>query len=129
MDTIANMLTSIRNAQMALKDEVLIPHSDLKFKIAQILEKKEFVEKVQKFGRKRKKTIRITLKYDEDMNPGVREIRKISKSGQRIYTTSHDLKPVRQGYGIGIVSTSKGVMTAEEAKKKGVGGEYICQVW
>ena len=128
MDPIANMLTSIRNAQAVSKETVEIPFSKLKFGIAEILEKEGFIDKVEKRGRKIKKVIEIKLKY-EDKKPVISGLKRISKPGQRIYLSAQEIRRVRSGYGISIISTSKGLMTNKEARKKNMGGEIICEIW
>ncbi|XOB40425.1 MAG: 30S ribosomal protein S8 [Candidatus Nealsonbacteria bacterium] len=128
MDPIADMLTSIRNAQAVSKETVEVPFSKLKFGLVKILEKEGFIEKIEKKGRGVKKIIEIKLKY-EDKKSAISYLKRISKPGQRIYFKSQGLKPVRSGYGITIISTSKGLMTGREAKKKKIGGEVLCQVW
>ena len=128
MDPIADMLTSIRNAQAVLKETVKIPFSKLKLELAKVLEKNDFVKKVEKKGRGIKRVIEIKLKY-EDKAPVISGLKKISKPGQRIYARAKEIKPVRSGYGISIISTSKGLMTDKEVRKQNIGGEVICQVW
>lgn len=122
------MLTSIRNAQAAKKDMISVPFSGLKYKISSILAKNGFIGKVEKKGRKNRKFIEISLKY-ENGSPKVSGLRKISKPGQRIYKKSKDIKPVRGGYGMAVVSTAKGLMTNREARKNKLGGEIICEIW
>ncbi len=124
-DPIADMLNRIRNAQAVSKETVVIPFSNLKYEIAKILEKQGFVEKLEKKGRKPRKVFEITLKYPAVISG----LRRTSKPGQRIYTSAKEIKPVRGGYGILIVSTSKGLMTNKEAKRKKLGGEIICEIW
>jgi len=124
-DPIADMLNRIRNAQAVAKETVVIPYSNLKYEIAKILEKQELVGKIEKKGRKPRKTIEISLKYPAVISG----LRRISKPGQRIYTSAKEIKPVRGGYGISIVSTPKGIMTNKEAKRKKLGGEIICEIW
>lgn len=128
VDPIADMLNRIRNAQAAGKLDVSIPLSNINFEIGQILEKNKFVEKVEKKGRKNKKFFDIVLKYD-DKTPVLSGLKRISKPGQRIYLSFHKIKSVRGGYGIAIVSTSKGLMTNKEARKQKLGGEVICEIW
>ena len=127
-DPITDMLNRIRNAQAVCRQTVDIPFSNFKYEIAQILEKKDFVEKIEKKGKKPKKTIEITLKYKEK-NPVISGLKRISKPGQRIYVSADKIKPVKGGYGFAIISTPKGLMTDREAKKQKVGGEIICQIW
>jgi small subunit ribosomal protein S8 len=127
------MFNRIRNAQAVLKETVDIPFSKLKYEIAQILEKDGFIEKVEKPKGKnshhsKKKDFKISLKY-QDKKPAISGIKRISKLGQRIYIKAKDLKPVRDSYGIAIVSTSKGLMTGKEAKKQKLGGEVIAEIW
>ena len=135
MDPIANMLTSIRNALAVQHETVTVPFSNLKYQIALILEKNNFIKKVEKKGRKTK-TIEITLKYlpakdstEKSMVPAISGIRKISKPGQRIYLNSIQIKKVKGGYGMAIISTSKGIINDQQARKQKIGGEVICEVW
>ena len=127
-DPIADMLNRIRNAQAVLKETVDIPISNLKYEVAKILEKGGFVSGVEKKGKKAKKVIEITLKYNEKI-PVISGLKRISKPGQRIYKRAKELKSVKGGYGIAIISTSKGLMTDKEARKQKLGGEVICEIW
>jgi len=127
-DPIADMLTRIRNASTVRKQEVLVSFSKLKFAIAKILEKEKYVEKVEALGDGLDKEIKITLKY-KDKKSVIALIQRVSRVGQRIYVTKDELPRVLNGYGIAIVSTSKGIMTNKEAKKLGVGGEVICEIY
>lgn len=133
IDPISDMLTRIRNAQSAGKEEALMPFSNLKMAIAKILEEKGYIEKFRKEAEGKLSNIRIALKYEKlpanRKSPVISEIRRVSTEGKRIYIGKKEIKKVRQGYGISIVSTSKGVMTGEEARRAGVGGEVICEVW
>jgi len=128
MDPIADMLTIIRNAQAVLKETVVVPYSGIKFEIAKVLKKENFIEEIEKKGKKIRKTIEIKLKY-KDKEPAISGLKRVSKPGQRIYTAAGDIKGVRGGYGITIISTSKGLMTGKEARKQNLGGEILCKVW
>jgi small subunit ribosomal protein S8 len=128
MDSISDMLNRIRNAQAVSKETVEIPFSNLKYEIAKILEKEKFVGKVEKKGRKTKKIIEIILKY-EDKTPAISYLGRISRPGQRIYFPAKKVKKVKGGYGIAIISTSKGLMTDKEARKQKLGGEVIAEIW
>lgn len=132
-DTIAEMLTQIRNAQKAGHKEARFNASKLKLAIAKILEKEGFVESVVQEKNGEPSKIKVELKYFKISNtkkiPAINQINRVSKQGQRIYVRSEDIKNVKNKFGISIVSTSKGVMTGEEAKKSGLGGEYICEVY
>ena len=124
MDPIANMLVAVKNAYLAKKKEVIVPHSKFKFSVAKVLEKERFVSKVDHSGSK----IKIVLLY-ENQAPKIKKIKKISKPGLRIYLKSKNIKKIKGGKGIAIISTPQGVMTDNEAKIKKLGGEVICQVW
>ena len=127
-DPITDMLNQIRNAQAVGKTEVLIPLSKIKNEIANLLSKEGFVGEVKKAMKGKMKALKITLKY-EDGEPAIEGLKRVSKPGQRIYESVYAIKRVRGGYGMSIVSTSKGLMTNREAKKQKLGGEIICQIW
>jgi small subunit ribosomal protein S8 len=128
MDPIADMLTTIRNAQAVLKETVVVPYSEIKFEIAKVLKKENFIEEIEKKGKKVRKTIKIKLKY-KDKEPAISWLKRVSKPGQRIYTAAGNIKGVKGGHGIAIISTSKGLMTDKEAKKQNLGGEILCKIW
>ena len=127
-DPIADMLIRIKNAQMVSKEETIVPFSNIKYEIAKILEKKGFIKTAQKLGHKTEKIIKITLLYENDM-PRITNVKRISKPGQRIYKTVNEIRPVRRGYGVGIISTSKGIMSTGQARRKNLGGEMIAEIW
>jgi len=127
-DPITDMLNQIRNAQAVEKTEVLIPLSKIKNEIATILFREGFLGEVKKAVKGKTKALKIILKYDNGV-PAIAGLKRVSKPGQRIYDSVHDIKKVHGGYGISIISTSKGLMTNKEAKKQKLGGEIICQVW
>lgn len=124
MDPIADMLTRIRNALRVKKSEVIIPFSKIKFSIAKILEEKNFVEKVEISNGQ----ISVKLKYKEN-KPAITSLKRISKPGCRVYVTKDKLPKVLGNLGIAIISTSQGVMTDKEARKRGLGGEVLCEVY
>ncbi len=135
-DPITDMLNRIRNAQAVFQPAVDVPMSNLKYEIARLLEKNGFVEAIEKKSRRTKKMLKIVLKYHKDagsfpsrVTPAIKGMRRISKPGQRIYVPANKLRRVRGGYGIIIISTSKGLMTNKEAKKQKLGGEVLCEVW
>jgi len=128
IDPIADMLTRIRNAQAVNHQTVVIPFSKLKFKLAQILAKEKLIEKATNQGRKINKVIEIELRYQKGQ-PVIDAIKRISKPGRRIYIKKDQIRLIRQGFGLSIISTSKGLMTNKEAKKKGLGGEVLCHIW
>ncbi|EKE16136.1 MAG: 30S ribosomal protein S8 [uncultured bacterium] len=133
LDTISDMLTRIRNAQIAGHKEVAVPFSKLKLAIAKILEEKDFIGSAQEDGKETSQKVVIQLKYEKISNnkkvPAIKGIKRVSKEGQRIYVRKNEIKSIKNGYGISVVSTSKGVMTGEDARKRGLGGEVICEVW
>jgi small subunit ribosomal protein S8 len=127
-DPITDMLNQIRNAKAVEKTEVLIPFSGIKNEIANILQKEGFVGEVKKATKGKIKALKIALKYENGIS-AIAGLKRISKPGQRIYQGTSEIKRVHGGYGISIVSTSKGLMTNKDAKKQKLGGEIICQVW
>ncbi|MEN8252216.1 MAG: 30S ribosomal protein S8 [Patescibacteria group bacterium] len=136
IDSISDMLTRLRNAYTAGHSEVVMPASNLKFAIAEVLAKESFVEGVERFNSEDNevhKNIRITLKYDQISStfrkPAIENIRQISKQGQRVYIKKNDIHKVKNGFGISVISTSQGIMTGKDARKKGLGGEIICELW
>ena len=129
-DTIADMLTRIRNASSAKHDSVDIPASNMKKAIAQILVDEGYVKNYQVIDDGKQGTIRITLKYQgASKTPVLMGLRRVSKPGLRIYSSSEDMPKVMKGIGTAIVSTSKGVMTDKKARKENVGGEVLAFVW
>ena len=129
-DTIADMLTRIRNANSAKHDSVDIPASNMKKAIAQILVDEGYVKGYQIIDDGKQGVIRMTLKYQgASKSPVLMGLRRVSKPGLRIYSSSEDMPKVMKGIGTAIVSTSKGVMTDKEARKENVGGEVLAFVW
>jgi small subunit ribosomal protein S8 len=134
LDPIAEMLTRIRNAQSAGHEKVSIRASKIKYTIAQILEREGFVSRVEKESSEDgRDMVSIWFKYTQvsptKKVPAISEITRVSKQGCRIYVKHHDVRKVKNGYGISIISTSKGIMTGRDAYRQGLGGEYICKVW
>lgn len=129
-DTIADMLTRIRNASSAKHDTVDVPASNMKKAIAQILVDEGYVKSFTVIEDGKQGLIRITLKYQgASKSPVILGLRRVSKPGLRIYSSSEDMPKVMKGIGTAIVSTSKGVMTDKKARKENVGGEVLAFVW
>ena len=129
-DTIADMLTRIRNANSAKHDSVDIPASNMKKAIAQILVDEGYVKNFQVIEDGKQGIIRVTLKYQGPSRvPVLQGLRRVSKPGLRIYSSSEDMPKVMKGIGTAIVSTSQGVMTDKAARKANVGGEVLAFVW
>ena len=128
-DPIADMLTRIRNANIVSHPEVEMPSSKLKLELAKVLKEEGYItdyteKEVGKF-----KVLLITLKYDERNKPVISNLKRISKTGLRVYSKAKDLPQVFGGLGIAIISTSKGLMTDRKARKENLGGEVLCYVW
>jgi len=130
MDPIADMISSINNALAVKKKQIaLYPYSNFKYSILELLKKEGLIENLDKKGRLSLRKIIVDLKYGTDGEPVITKIKKVSKQGQRIFSTHNELKPVKSGHGIAVVSTSKGLMTNNEARKAKIGGEVICEIW
>ncbi len=128
-DPIADMLTRIRNAIIARKAKVAVPASKLKRRVAEVLAEEGFVHSVSHSEDERQGTITIELRYDHNNRNAIEGIRRVSRPGQRAYVRHQTLPRVRSGLGIAIVTTSQGVMTDRAARKAGLGGELLCEVW
>ena len=126
-DPIADLLTRIRNAQLAGHESVVIPHSKLKGEVIRVLKEEGFIEAYQ-VSDDDKPLIEVTLKYSKGV-PVIEKIKRVSRPGLRIYKDSDNVPSVNGGLGVAIVSTNKGVMTDRLARKEGVGGEVICTVF
>lgn len=127
-DPIADMLTRIRNAVAVKKSEVVLPFSKIKFNIAKVLQQENYVAEVEKVKEGQFDELKIVLKYDEQ-GPAIHHIQRISRPGQRIYVAGQEMPKILNGYGSAIISTSKGIMTSQMARKQNIGGELICEIW
>ena len=128
-DPIADMLTRIRNAITARKAKVIMPASKLKERLAEVLRDEGFVGAVSREDDGKQGLLTVELRYDHNNRNAIEGIRRVSKPGQRAYARHTQLPRVRSGLGIAILTTSKGVMTEREARKHGLGGELLCEVW
>jgi small subunit ribosomal protein S8 len=128
-DPIADFLTRIRNGIRARKQRVDCPRSNLKVRIAEILRDEGFVDGVVAAEDDKSGTITVTLRYDGRTHNAITGMRRVSRPGQRKYVPAKQVPRVRNGLGIAVISTSQGVMTDREARKRGVGGEILCEVW
>jgi len=129
MDPIADMLTSIRNAQAARKETVSVPYSKIKMEIAKVLAKEKFIKEADHKGKKINKIIDIVLNYDSLNRPAITSLKRVSKPSRRIYSPSSKIKKIRQGFGSQILSTPKGILSGKEARREKIGGEVICEVY
>lgn len=128
-DTIADLLTRIRNASTAKHATVDIPASNMKKSITQILLDEGYIKDYKVIDDGKQGTIRVTLKYDESRNSVITGLRRVSKPGLRIYAGCEDLPKVMKGLGVAIISTSKGVITDKKARELNVGGEVLAFIW
>ena len=128
-DSIADLLTRIRNANTAKHDTVDIPASNMKKSIVQSLVDEGYVKSFQVIDDGKQGIIRVTLKYGENKSPIISGLRRVSKPGLRIYSSCADMPKVMKGLGIAVVSTSKGIMTDRKARQENVGGEVLAFIW
>jgi len=128
-DPIADMLTRIRNAMAALHTETTMPSSKLKEEVARILSEEGYIDGYAVEDARVGKNLTISLRYDDERVPALSGLTRISKPGRRVYKGATEVPNVRGGIGVAIVSTSDGVMTDREARRRNFGGEILCEVW
>lgn len=128
-DPIADMLTRLRNAGMARQTETTMPSTKMLVAIAKVLRDEGYIAGYDVAEAKPYNTLTLRLKYTPDKRPAIRELKRVSKLGLRVYRGRDELPRVKSGLGIAIVTTSQGVMTGYEARRRGVGGEVICTVY
>ena len=131
-DPIADMLTRIRNATMREHEVVSIPHSSIKESIAGVLKEEGFIEDYQVLSEEPRAVLRLKLRYVGDRRNRravITGLERVSKPGRRVYVGKRDIPWVLSGMGVAILTTSKGVMTGQSARRQGVGGEILCEVW
>ena len=128
-DPIADMLTRIRNAIMARHDFVLVPTSRMKLSVARILRDEGFISDYEVLKSKPHREIKLHIKYDDENKPMLSGLERVSKPGLRVYVGREEIPRLYGGLGIAIISTSSGVMSGQQAWRKGIGGELLCYVW
>jgi small subunit ribosomal protein S8 len=128
-DPLADMLTRIRNARMVKFESLEMPYSKLRSGVAEILKKEGYISDYLVIKDNNQGVMKISLKYDQNRNPVISGLKRVSKPGCRVYVKSDDIPKVMSGLGIAIISTSSGILTDREARKNGVGGELLCTVW
>src|SRR3989344_1295601 len=128
-DPVADFITRLKNAGAINKQSVSLPCSMFKMAIAEKLKMEGYVTAVDKKGKKVKKTLDVVLKYDASGKHAIAGVKRVSKPGRRMYKSVHDIKPVKYGHGALILSAPKGIMTDKEARKEGVGGEALFEIW
>ncbi len=129
MDPIADLLTRIRNAQQAGIEKIEMNASRILIAIATILKEEGYVVGAKPYNYKGRRYIRLILKYDDEGRGVIREIKRVSRPGRRVYSSAANLPRVKNGYGIAVVSTSRGVMTDKKAREANIGGEILCTVF
>lgn len=123
-----NLLTKIKNAQAAKKEFVRVPFSKMDFAVAELLQKKNFVKGVTKKGKGAKRVLEVQINY-ENGEGAIQGIKILSKPSRRLFVGYKDLKPVRQGFGMAVLSTPKGILAGKEAKREKVGGQLLFEIW
>ncbi len=129
MDTIGDFLTRIRNAKMATHEKVDVPASKMRVNICQILQDNGYIKSFKAVKDDKQGMMRVYLKYDDGGQSSIISVERVSRPGRRVYVKAKDVPQVRQGYGIAVLSTSKGLMSNLDAAKMNVGGEWLFTVW
>ena len=128
-DPIADLLSRIRNAHLAKHDRLDVPVSKLKVEICKILKEEGFIKNFRLIEGTPVGSLRVFLRYSPEGEPAINHVERVSKPGRRVYKASADIKPVRNGLGLGIVSTSQGLLSDAQARQRKVGGELLCELW
>ena len=128
-DPIADMLTRIRNANMAKLEKVDIPASKMKIELTKILKEKGFIKSFKVLRDRKQGIIRVSMKYFDGEEKVITGLKRVSKPGRRVYVDKTEIPRVMGGFGIAVLSTSRGILTDEVCRREGVGGELLCNVW
>jgi len=128
-DPISDLLTRIRNAHLAKHDRLDVPTSKLKQEVCRLLQDEGFIRNFRVIEAETRSTLRIFLRYSPEGTPAINSLERVSKPGRRIYRGADDIQPVRNGLGVGILSTSQGLLSDRQARERRVGGELLCEVW
>ncbi|OGD69455.1 30S ribosomal protein S8 [Candidatus Campbellbacteria bacterium RIFCSPLOWO2_01_FULL_34_15] len=129
MDKISNLIINIKNAGNVEKEHASVPFSNFRMEIALLLKKEGYLKDVVKKGKKPKFTIEMEIAFKEDGTPRVEDVKRVSKPSKRIYFGAKDIRPVKGGRGILVLSTPKGILTDRQARKENVGGEVLFKIW
>ena len=129
MDTIGDFLTRIRNAQGARHEKVDVPASNMREGIAQVLKEQHYIANYKLVKNNKQGMMRVYLKYDEGGKPAMAHLKRYSKPSRREYVKAKDVPNIRSGYGLAILSTSRGILSGGQAKEQNLGGELLCVVW
>ena len=128
-DPIADLLTRIRNALMAKHDRLDVPTSKLKVNVCALLKREGYIDDFETVEARPVDHLRIYLRYSDEGVPAIRRLQRVSRPGRRVYRGADDIKPILNGLGVALVSTSSGLMTDHEARERRVGGEVLCEIW
>ncbi len=128
-DPVADFLTRIRNAHGARHQKLDVPASKLKAEVARILKEEGYIANVKPVEEEGQRLLRVYLKYGANNEPAIRDLKRVSKPGCRVYIGKDEIRRVQGGLGISIMTTPRGVMTGRQARREGVGGELLCEVW
>ncbi|HEX7181875.1 MAG TPA: 30S ribosomal protein S8 [Thermoanaerobaculia bacterium] len=128
-DPISDLLSRIRNAHLAKHDRLDVPVSKLKLEVCKILKEEGFIRNFRTVEGSPVGTLRVFLRYSAEGVPAINHLERVSKPGRRVYKGADEIKPVRNGLGLGIVSTSQGLLTDAQARERRVGGELLCELW
>lgn len=128
-DPIADFLTRIRNAHLAKHDRLELPASKIKLELSQLLKDEGYIQNYEVIAGSPVDQIRIFLRYGKDGTPAITRMQRVSKPGRRVYRGASDIRPVLSGMGVGVLSTSKGLLTDAQAREQRVGGELLCEIW
>ena len=128
-DPVADFLTRIRNAHNARHQKLDVPASRLKAEVARILKEEGYISNVKPVEEEGRQLLRVYLKYGVNSEPAIRDLKRVSKPGCRVYIGKDEIRRVQGGLGISIMTTPRGVMTGRQARREGVGGEILCEVW
>lgn len=129
MDPIADMLIKIKNGNIAYHDAITVPYSKLKEKVAECLKDNGYLSAVSKRMKKNFPVLFLKLAYGEESKPKINDVKRISKPSKRVYFSAKEIKPVKNGYGLLVLSTPKGILTGGQARKEQVGGEVLFNIW
>jgi small subunit ribosomal protein S8 len=127
-DKISNLIISLKNAYTAGHTVVSLPYTKMSESILTVLRREGFVQDFDVKGKELKKSLSVSLRYENGL-PAITEVKRISKQSKRVYIANKDIRPIKQGYGISVISTPKGIMSDKEARDKKVGGESLFKVW
>ena len=128
-DPVADMLTRVRNANQALHDQVVMPASNLKIELAKLLEAEGYISGWEESGEGKERVLLVRLKYDRSRRQVISGLKRVSKPGRRVYVDRDSIPKVLGGMGVAVISTSQGLLSGQEARRRGIGGEILCEVW